>query len=717
MTAALRFLMMLVLAQAGLVWRASAVEPLVDVERIRALPREESARALPVKLNGVVIYRGWDHFVLHDGRASIYVDFRFAQSQGVWKGPPPDFGKLEPGVEVQVEGVTDPGGFSPMVLAAKLSRSGQRPIPPPARPTTEELLSSSHDTTWVEVEGVVRKFEAPQNDLTCMTLLVGGHSCPVLMPFQPGLSRERMVDAKVRVRGVLLNIANLRSQTAGMKLHNNGKMDIDILVPPPSDPFKAPKVALNRLISYRPDANLGHRRVSSGVVTFAIPGRFFYLLDQEACVRVDSSEARVAPGDLVEVSGFIDTTRVLASFSEALVRKVGTGTVPPPDEPLISEILSPKTRSAEEMVAEPGNADCDGRLIRLRGVLRRVLPPDKDGNTTIVVESGEHLVQALLPGPAPRWIDGSVVELTGVCELEMARLDKMPWFSITGFHLWLSSANGLRVVSQPPWWTPQRLVILLGTVTLVLGISLAWGSAMRRQVSIRGTQLASEIAARESSKLEFDTILHERRRLANDLHDNLEQALTGLALQLEIASRSRTADHELSGHHLDLARQFLERCRSEAHRAVWDLRAHGQDGKDFLTILEERVSSMVEGSGITITLKREGNQVPLPDLVAGNLLLLAQEAVTNALKHSGASEISILLRLSPGHAELVIEDHGRGLDVSTAPGQRDGHFGLQGMRERTKRLGGEIELTSTSGHSTTLRVKVPLPSEELREPA
>jgi signal transduction histidine kinase len=135
-----------------------------------------------------------------------------------------------------------------------------------------------------------------------------------------------------------------------------------------------------------------------------------------------------------------------------------------------------------------------------------------------------------------------------------------------------------------------------------------------------------------------------------------------------------------------------------------------------MDILGERVSSMVEGTHIHVGLQQEGEPVPMPDLIAGNLLLLAQEAVTNALKHSGASEIGITLRLSRGHAELVIEDNGCGFDPAAAPGHHDGHFGLQGMRERTKRLGGQIELSSAPGHGTTLRVKVPLPSGELREP-
>jgi len=710
MKAKLRRISLLVLALAGHAACAPATEPLTNAFEIRSLSRDETAASLPVKLTGVVIHSGWEDIVIHDGTASIFLDFRFAQKRGVWKGALPDLSQLVPGTGLAVEGVTDPGGFSPMVMVSKFERTGTLPIPPPLRPTTEELLSSSHDTTWVEVEGVVRKVEDHTAGPAYLTLLVGGHPCPVILRERPNLSREQLVDARVRVRGVLLNIANLRSQTAGIKIRSNGMADIDILVPPPKDPFQAPKVSLDRLIAYQPDADLGHRRVSSGLVTFVVPGRFFYLMDQESCVRVDSAEAHVAPGDVVEISGFIETTRVLASFSEVAVRKIGTGTVPPPETPAISEILKPKTRSAEEMVTEPGHPDFDGRLIRLGGVLRRVLPMDENGNSTVVIESGEDLVQVLFPGDAPSWIEGSVVELTGVCELEMVRLDKLPWFSITGFHLWLSSPHDLRVISTPPWWTARRLVILLLTVMLVLLLSLIWGYLMRRQVAVKGAHLAKEIAARESAQLEFDTILRERQRLANDLHDTLEQNLMGLALQLEIASRSQTSDPGMSEHHLKLARQFLERSRAEAHRTVWDLRAHGEDGRDFLEILEGRVSSMVAGTGVTITWRQEGDRVPMPDLIAGNLLLLAQEAVTNALKHSGASKIDILLRHARGQWELVIADNGRGFDTSAAPGQEEGHFGLQGMRERTKRLGGEIEMASSQEHGTTIRVRVPNPS-------
>lgn len=708
MISALRFMIPLFLAQAGAILCAAEPEPLTDITKIRALSREETAQALPVKLTGVVIYNGWQSFVVHDGTSSIYVDFQFAQKQGVWKGRIPNLAGIIPGAGVEIEGVTDPGGFSPMVLVAKFREIGPMPIPPPLRPTVDELLSSSHDSRWVEVEGVLRKFEDMPDGSRILTLLVGGHSCPVIVNGQQGLTREKLVDARVRVRGVLLNISNLRSQTAGMKLHCSGAQDIDVLVAPPADPFQAPKVALNRLVSYQPDASFGHRCLSEGLVTFVIPGKFFYLLDQDSVVRVNSSETQVAPGDRVEVSGFINTAGALASFSEAMVRKIGTGTVPPPEKLPISEILNPQTRSVYEMVTAPGHPDCNGRLIQMEGVLRRVLPPDKEGNSTAVIETEDQLVYAFLPGDAPKWIEGSLVSVSGVCELEISRIDRSPWFSITGFHMWLSSPAALTVISEPPWWTSQRLALLLLAVITVLGLSLVWGYTMRRRVALRGAQLASEISSRESARLEFETVTRERRRLANDLHDTLEQNLTGLALQLEIANRIGSANPTQSGYHLTLARQFLERSRTETHRTVWDLRSDARDGRGFLNILDERVSAMVAGTGITVTWNHEGDPVPLPDLVAGNLLLLALEAVTNALKHSGAAEIKILLRQTSDHAELVIADNGRGFDASAAPGQRDGHFGLQGMRERTKRLGGEIELCTAPETGTTLRVKVPL---------
>jgi signal transduction histidine kinase len=477
----------------------------------------------------------------------------------------------------------------------------------------------------------------------------------------------------------------------------------------------APRVALDQLIPFSSTGDSEHRKVASGVVSFVVPGKFFYLTNGRASVRVASDDPGIHCGDEVEVAGFVDRSRVLAGFSEACVRVVGRRPAPVPEAATVHEILNPRTRSYEEMITEPGHPDRDGALLRFSGVLRRVLPRDKDGNTNLFVEVEETLVRVLLPTRdqdsrelVSRWTEGSVVELSGICELEIERLDILPWFSITGFHLWLSSPEALRVVSTPPWWTPKRLGILLAGLILVLCLALVWGYAMRRQVAKRGRQLAGEIAAREAAALEFGATMHERRRLANDLHDTLEQALTGLALQLEIVERSQDRDPERSARHLTLARQFLARSRGEVHRTVWDLRTLGQDGRDFLDILEERAAAMVVGSSVSIAVTRAGDSFPLPDLVAGNLLLLAQEAVTNALKHARPTVIHVRLGFIEEHVELEVADDGSGFDTASCPGPSLGHFGLQSMRERVKRLGGSLKIQSSGGRGTSIFTRVPV---------
>ena len=713
----LRLFVMLALWCAGIASRGVAdAAPLTSVPAIRDLSREEAAKALPVKLTGVVVYAGWDHFVLHDGVAAVFADLHFAKAKGLWKGAMPDLKDLRPGTEIEIEGATDPGGYSPMVLVTDLRRHGTRDMPHPLRPSLDQLLSSAMDTQWVETEGVVCKYvpESKQSGPACLTLSIAGLRCPVLFRHNLALSPADLVDARVRVRGVVLDIINLRSQIAGLKLHANDASDVEVLEPPPADPFAAPRVTLDQLLPFSPRPDVEHRKVTSGVASFVVPGRFFYLTEGGAAVRVASGETAIHRGDVVEVAGFVDRSRVLVGLSEASVRVVGSRPPPEPQEMTVSEILNPKLRSYAEMVTEPGHPDSDGALLRLTGVLRRVLPRDVEGNASLIVEVEKTLVRVLLPvedevsaARISDWKEGSTVELTGVCELEIDRLDHLPWFAISGFHLWLSSTGDLRVLATPPWWTPQRLGILLAGLLLVLFLALLWGYAMRRQVAKRGKQLAGEIAAREAAALEFDAILTERRRLANDLHDTLEQALTGLALQLEIVDRSKALDPGLSAHHLALAQQFLERSRNEVHRTVWDLRAHGQDGRDFLDILQERAAAMVAGSSVSIAVDREGEAFPLPDLLAGNLLLLAQEAVTNALKHASPQSIRVCLKFLENQVALEVADDGRGFDPTRSPGQSDGHFGLQGMRERVKRLGGSIEIRSAPGQGTAIVARVP----------
>ena len=123
------------------------------------------------------------------------------------------------------------------------------------------------------------------------------------------------------------------------------------------------------------------------------------------------------------------------------------------------------------------------------------------------------------------------------------------------------------------------------------------------------------------------------------------------------------------------------------------------------------MAAMVAGREEQITVETDGPVVALPDFIAGNLLLLAQEAVTNALKHAGARVIALRLVSRPESVTVSVTvsvaDDGAGFDPAHAPGQEDGHFGLQGMRERMKRLGGTLRIESAPGAGTRIAASVP----------
>lgn len=113
------------------------------------------------------------------------------------------------------------------------------------------------------------------------------------------------------------------------------------------------------------------------------------------------------------------------------------------------------------------------------------------------------------------------------------------------------------------------------------------------------------------------------------------------------------------------------------------------------------------GQHTHILVTEDGARRPLVDFVAGNLLLLAQEGITNALKHAAPGRIDLSLRFAARTVTLEIRDDGAGFDPARVAGPKEGHFGLQGMRERIKRLGGTLEISSAPGRGTTITATVP----------
>jgi signal transduction histidine kinase len=238
------------------------------------------------------------------------------------------------------------------------------------------------------------------------------------------------------------------------------------------------------------------------------------------------------------------------------------------------------------------------------------------------------------------------------------------------------------------------------------------------RVKERTAQLKFEITARKESEVQFKAVLTERTRLAQELHDTVEQTLTGIALQLNTASKLHDRSPENSLRHLELARSLMAKSQVEVRQSVWDLRSRALEQFDLATALTEGARQITSETNVQVHFETKGEPRSLPEVVEENLLRIGQEALANIAKHSGATSVNIELQFERQQVSLQIKDNGIGFDREKAAGPGEGHFGLLGMSERVKRIGGRFILSSKLEEGTLVRVEIPLnPSLEFQSPS
>lgn len=201
--------------------------------------------------------------------------------------------------------------------------------------------------------------------------------------------------------------------------------------------------------------------------------------------------------------------------------------------------------------------------------------------------------------------------------------------------------------------------------------------------------------------------VEERNRLAREIHDSLAQGLTATALQLESADSMLGEDSGAQSirrplhRALSLTRSNLE----DARRSVLDLRAAPLEGRPLVEALRALVENWESETGIIARFKAVNAGRPLPPRTEVALYRICQEALSNVVRHAEAERVTVRLVATPDQVRLVVEDDGRGFDASKVSEDR---YGLTGMNERTKMLGGKLEVASKTGKGTRVEVTVPL---------
>ncbi|QYE33296.1 hypothetical protein KZX46_00355 (plasmid) [Polymorphobacter sp. PAMC 29334] len=256
--------------------------------------------------------------------------------------------------------------------------------------------------------------------------------------------------------------------------------------------------------------------------------------------------------------------------------------------------------------------------------------------------------------------------------------------------VWNKSGAVLDLTVEPTFFQSPLFMSLCAIVAAVL----LWAA-----YTVRARQLTARV------REHLETRHAERERIARELHDTLLQGFQGLVLRFQSVANRMAPNSDLRPP-LELALQQAENVLTEGRNRVSNLRASEVNAD-----LASDIATLIAGLGadplIPLTVTVEGRVRPLEPIVREEMLRISEEAVRNALSHANPSKIEVGLIYSR-ELRLGIRDDGSGLpnDVASA-GQRPGHFGLIGMRERAERAGGKLAISSSPALGTEIRVTVP----------
>jgi signal transduction histidine kinase len=657
---------------------------------IRMLPYERSLEKLPVDLTGVIgfVESGGTAFV-QDGTAGTHLHFKPARND------------LRVGDRVRVKGTSTPGLYFPGVDVLELELLGHEAPPAPVPASYDDLATGRFHYQRVLVEGLGRTLTPLDEDRSLLRLAMGSRVIEVRVDAPPE-SAPKVIDARLRITALAAGGINDRRQLVFPYLRVTDWSDVVISQTAP-EVETLPVTSAANLLHFGAADEPHHRvRIRGAVLAAFEDGRVFLrdatppppprdakvdepLLSPSIAIHL-STTPTLQTGHFAEILGFPIMQGFSASLADAVVLS---------SEPQNEPEASPVTLSRFQ------NGSHDADLVRLTtpAVLNDFFRTP-EGFELRFTSGGTSIRAFLLEKTAPNLEIGSACLLTGICLIESST-DKGFRSQPERASLLLRSSRDLEVLSAAPFWTAKRLVVAIAVLGGVIFLTLVWITLQRRQIT-RLEQTVAHQATRE-----------ERQRIAREFHDTLEQELAGLSLRLDAAT-TRPLD-EKARTLLETSRSLVSRIQSEARNLVSDLRdtEHVTTLPEALQLLASRVP---EGIKVILDL----SPIPaIPPHITHHLRMIAQEAITNALKHAAATQITLHLSSTPSlqHSTtptaltLRITDNGHGFDPTAQTHGQPGHFGCIGIRERARKISAEVKWESEHGQGTQITITLPLSTE------
>lgn len=502
---------------------------------------------------------------------------------------------------------------------------------------------------------------------------------------------KRFIDTEVSIEGFPIPPSNWRRHLANT-LTVRTRNAITLLSPPASDPMSAP------LFTAKEDL---HRQRIEGTVIVRSMDEFYVSTDIQSCLRVCPSDSSQMPepGATVIVSGFFEPDPLNLQVVGACI-KVKPGSHPLP---------KPEDVCASSLFVRANNIDrndpvFNGCLLRISGIVLET--PAKGGHSATIISDGHNLtvdLSALSPQERRKFETGNKVKLVALCLPQFDTVKSKPEFlKIDRFTLIPRMPSEITVIERPGWWTSGRLLVVIGTLLTLILVTMTWNVLLHKVSERRGR----ELAAAAITKAEADFKIYERTRLAVELHDSVAQMLTGVSMELCAAARAVRDDPSRLNSHLVMATKSLESCREELRNCLWDLRNLTLDESTVDEAIQKAVSQHLGDASLSVRFNVPRDR--FSDNTLHAILRIIRELVINAVRHGNATEIRIAGSLGGEKLLFSVRDNGCGFNPNSAPSIEQGHFGLQGIRDRVDLLNGEVVMRSAPGKGTKATISIPI---------
>ena len=571
--------------------------------------------------------------------------------------------------------------------------------------------------TPVSVRGTVTDvfFDPVDTAFVFLVLDRGGHisyisaqtsdAAATLKSFQPFIGRE------VVVSGLEFEVPPKRNRTVMKRqIGINSATDISFADKSEKDPFAVPALDVKSL-SLDSIQSAGPRKAVGRVIARWSKNRVIVKNIAGDTLMAEFRDGVPLPGmgEMIEVSGTPETDLYRIHLLRAVWRKAVADCG---ECAATKDTDTPKQTPMKSLFWLNGRyiiyPKFYGQLLTVKGTLKDYIA-DETGERRLLLAADGFSVQIDCSNARESISDievGSVVSATGVCVLESDFWrPSAPFPKIKSLFLAARSNADIVVLRRPPWWTPARLLIAIGTLAVFAVAVLIWNILLKKISDRKGRDLAAARFANSVSELK----VRERTRLATELHDSVVQILTGAIMKLRAADKMFESNPVSSRKQLSLAMKTLDSCRNETRNCIWDLRNQALDEPVMDRVLVRTLAPHSEDARLTVRFAVPRNR--LTDNTAHAIICIIRELVINAVRHGKAKNIQVAGCIDGERLLFSVKDDGCGFDPAARLGSDDGHFGLQGVQERIESIGGKVTIVSAPGRGTKISASITMAKE------